>query len=590
MAAKLQCEICGGKLVGKPGGIFECENCGTEYSTAWAKEKIQEITGKVQVEGTVEVTGKVQVEGGTVQVDTSANKDALLKRAFMTMEEANWEKANELLEQVLNTDPECAEAYLGKLMIEKKVKNREGLKQLDTPSRFLTLSNNYKKAVQYGDEKLKAELSAVMASMDANRTEKLYRSACQDAAEGTILSLEEAAARFGSLRSYKDSEQRQAECLSRAEALRDSKGSFFRQANRLTKHRIAAYESCSYGLKADGTVLVAGNNKDAQCNVSAWREITAIAVGKYDVVGLKSNGTVVTAGSSKYDTSQWSNIVAVSAGVFHIVGLKADGSAVAVGRDQDGQCNVSTWKDIAAIAAGSHHTVGLKKDGTVVAVGYNQYCQCNVSGWKDITAIAADGDRTVGLKADGTVVVTDRDGSAEKIACNMKGVIDIALTWRITGLYADGTVGVYDGTKVEPIRDWKDIVAFAGSSGHMIGLKTDGTVVSKLRHLSLMCEEIKVSDWRLFNSAEPVALREELRQAAARRAEEDRQEELARRREEKEKKIKEIELRIKIDEMTLQNGYKGLFLIKVRRRKQAEIEEARAELARLKAEIRDGVL
>ena len=81
-----------------------------------------------------------------------------------------------------------------------------------------------------------------------------------------------------------------------------------------------------------------------------------------------------------------------------------------------------------------------------------------------------------------------------------------------------------------------------------------------------------------------------MRQAAARRAEEDRQEELARRREEKEKKIKEIELRIKIDEMTLQNGYKGLFLIKVRRRKQAEIEEARAELARLKAEIRDGVL
>ena len=590
MAAKLQCEICGGKLVGKPGGIFECENCGTEYSTAWAKEKIQEITGKVQVEGTVEVTGKVQVEGGTIQVDASANKDALLKRAFMTMEEANWEKANELLEQVLNIDPECAEAYLGKLMIEKKVKNREGLKQLDTPSRFLTLSNNYKKAVQYGDEKLKAELSAVMASMDANRTEKLYRSACQDAAEGTILSLEEAAARFGSLRSYKDSAQRQTECLSRVEALRESKGSFFQQANRLTKHRIAAYESCSYGLKADGTVLAIGNKMDSRCNVSAWRGITAIAVGKYDVVGLKSNGTVVTAGSSKYDTSQWSNIVAVSAGVFHIVGLKADGSAVAVGRDQDGQCNVSTWKDIAAIAAGSHHTVGLKKDGTVVAVGYNQYCQCNVSGWKDITAIAADGDRTVGLKADGTVVVTDRDGSAEKIACNMKGVIDIALTWRITGLYADGTVGVYDGTKVEPIRDWKDIVAFAGSSGHMIGLKTDGTVVSKLRHLSLMCEEIKVSDWRLFNSAEPVALREELRQAAARRAEEDRQEELARRREEKEKKIKEIELRIKIDEMTLQNGYKGLFLIKVRRRKQAEIEEARAELARLKAEIRDGVL
>ena len=31
MAAKLECEICGGKLIGKPGGIFECESCGMEY-------------------------------------------------------------------------------------------------------------------------------------------------------------------------------------------------------------------------------------------------------------------------------------------------------------------------------------------------------------------------------------------------------------------------------------------------------------------------------------------------------------------------------------------------------------------------------
>lgn len=59
MAAKLQCEICGGKLIGKPGGIFECESCGTEYSTEWAKAKIQEIQGTVKVEGIVDVKGTV---------------------------------------------------------------------------------------------------------------------------------------------------------------------------------------------------------------------------------------------------------------------------------------------------------------------------------------------------------------------------------------------------------------------------------------------------------------------------------------------------------------------------------------------------
>ena len=41
--AALTCEICGGKLIGKPGGVFECDSCGMEYSTEWARNKIQEI-------------------------------------------------------------------------------------------------------------------------------------------------------------------------------------------------------------------------------------------------------------------------------------------------------------------------------------------------------------------------------------------------------------------------------------------------------------------------------------------------------------------------------------------------------------------
>ena len=60
--AALQCEICGGRLIGKTGGIFECDSCGTEYSTEWASAKIQEIKGTVKVEGTVQVAGTVTIE------------------------------------------------------------------------------------------------------------------------------------------------------------------------------------------------------------------------------------------------------------------------------------------------------------------------------------------------------------------------------------------------------------------------------------------------------------------------------------------------------------------------------------------------
>ena len=85
MATKLQCEICGGKLVGKPGGIFECEFCGTEFSTEWAKAKIQEIQGIVRVEGTVEVKGSVQIEG-------SANVQSLIRRGNLTLEDGKWDE------------------------------------------------------------------------------------------------------------------------------------------------------------------------------------------------------------------------------------------------------------------------------------------------------------------------------------------------------------------------------------------------------------------------------------------------------------------------------------------------------------------
>ena len=38
--AALICEICGGKLMGQPGGVFECTQCGMEYSMAWIRAKL----------------------------------------------------------------------------------------------------------------------------------------------------------------------------------------------------------------------------------------------------------------------------------------------------------------------------------------------------------------------------------------------------------------------------------------------------------------------------------------------------------------------------------------------------------------------
>ena len=153
MAGKLQCEICGGKLIGMPGGVFECDSCGMEYSTAWAKEKIQEIRGTVKVEGTVEVTGKVQIDG-PVTVENQVDKDTLLRRGMMALEDHEWERAKTYFNQVLDIDVECADAYFGLAMSDAETsdKNSYGKRYIGTAHRSLSTNKNILRARQCGKE------------------------------------------------------------------------------------------------------------------------------------------------------------------------------------------------------------------------------------------------------------------------------------------------------------------------------------------------------------------------------------------------------------------------------------------------------
>ena len=308
MAAALQCEICGGKLVGKPGGIFECDSCGMEYSTEWAKQKIQEIRGTVKVEGTVEVTGKVQVEGGTVNVEGAATKESLLKRAKMCYADGDWEKAAELLEQVLNADPECGEAYLYRAAVNMKCKTLEELRKQyeDIYHDDVLRHPDVEKAFQFATGALKQMLLGWKQHRDS-------------AAAADLARREENRLTFPALRCRTD---------------------------KLSKMIIAGTYH-TVGLKAEGTVVAVGWNAYGQCDVSGWRDIVAISAGDGHTVGLKADGTVVAVGDNeagRCDVSGWRDIVAISAGDFHTVGLKADGTAVAVGNNYADRCNVSGWR------------------------------------------------------------------------------------------------------------------------------------------------------------------------------------------------------------------------------------------------------
>lgn len=470
--AALQCELCGGKLVGKPGGIFECDSCGMEYSTEWAKAKIQEIKGTVKVEGTVQVEGTVKVEGGV-------NIESLLKRGQLALEDQQWEKATQYFDDALNLDAECAEAYLGKFFARNKVSDLEKL---------FEKANN-----PCNTEKM---VGALKTDSDLQKARRF----------STIQETAQFLNRIDELQNLAQSQKEKNDELRSA------------MSKRIASVRgvICAGRWHTAGLRTDGSVVAKGCNTSGQCNVSRWSNIVAITAGMSHTVGLRADGTVVATGDNdegQCNVSNWSNIVAIAAGVTHTVGLQADGTVVATGDNEDGACDVSDWRSIVSIAAGESYTVGLKADGTAVSVG--ALWREDLSG-HNIVAIDARGLNIIGLQADGTVVITGRwrDVSA------WHDIVAIAVgESHAVGLRADGTVVVAGSNEYGAcnVSDWNNIVAIVAGEYHTVGLRADGTVMAVGTNRDGQCN---TSDWKLFNSLETIE--QEREESAARKAEEAR--------------------------------------------------------------------
>ena len=224
--AALVCEICGGKLMGKPGGIFECDSCGMEYSTEWAKAKIQEIKGTVKVEGTVEVQGTVKVEG-PVKVEGGVNIESLLKRGKMALEDKNWEDAKRFFDDALSLNAECVEAYVGLACANYKASDIDELlcrHQTEDWMKELESDANFQKALRFEDSQATDSLRKRVDEIARNDLD-MKSKASKDLAD-------------------------------------------VRKRNAPAQGLIVLGDGNTFGLRADGTVLATGNNDRGRFNVS----------------------------------------------------------------------------------------------------------------------------------------------------------------------------------------------------------------------------------------------------------------------------------------------------------------------------------
>jgi len=488
------------------------------------------------------------VQQSQVIENANGNVKALLDRGFMALEDGEWQKADNFFEQVLNFDAKLAEAYLGKLMTELRVKKQEDLRNCKQP---FDNSNNFQKAVRFADDNLKNTLGSYIEYINkrnvneslANQYMSIMRAMDMATTEDDYKSVAE---RFAKMGDYNEAPRLSKECYEKAEIAR--KDEILSEGNsKMTSDVISDYEyaitlfkSISGWKDADDKIYACQKRieeikkKEEQKRIEKEKQAEAERVEKEKqeqaekeekarIAKRNKKIAIITSPifcaviafiivlnsviipNNKYNDA----MELMSAGKF-VEAIPVLNDALEI-KDAREKLQEAVEMCSRAISAGDHYTVGLKTDGTVVATQYkgaSRYYdgQCEVLGWKDIVAISAGDSHTVGLKADGTVCATQYTGDSEDYngqceVSDWKDIVAISAGGAHTvGLKADGTVCAtqyagdsedYDGQC--EVSDWKDIVAISAGDGHTVGLKSDGTVVAVGRNKNGQCN---VSSWK----------------------------------------------------------------------------------------------
>lgn len=193
------------------------ESCTIHLNITWAVEYFRRIFVTKKGAGP---NGSNMQQGGIARV--SGDPKVLLERAFMFLEDGDWDKADIYCESVLDQNPKCAEAYLGKLMAELQVHTQEGLIDCKMP---FDSSDNYRKAIRFGDESLQQMLTSTVDSINARNEENRRAGIYQNAQDKLTAAQAEddytaAALLFESIGEYRDAAALGEECRDKAETAR----------------------------------------------------------------------------------------------------------------------------------------------------------------------------------------------------------------------------------------------------------------------------------------------------------------------------------------------------------------------------------
>lgn len=455
--AALVCDICGGKLMAKAGGLFECEYCGMQYDKTRIQEMVQEIKGTVQVEGTVEVKGTVKLDG-PVEVKGGATVDSLLQKGFIAVSRYGAKEAKETFGKVLDIEPTNGDAYVGLLMAEECITDRKDYKEalmlhrLEQYSRFNQMlkckgSPEFEAEVKaYHEQNTEqARRCALHAAQGMERAEeyarlrRLYEPITHLISEGGYRFLDEE----GLIDGTKPENGLDALAiwgyvyqLTSGEIIKkDWNGvkTLFPAQERVNK--VLSYSRLSVdtylGLREDGTVAIYKEDGEHELVdqllslVADWENIVELAKHDNNVCGIREDGTVLLAKIGEKDSIELpvQGVVAACTGYNFNAFLKCDGTVEIETKDASQRYAVKEWTDIIQLSSDRDYLAGLRADGTVVAAfglqsymgGYrSRYDRMEkivqeLSQWTDIVAIKMVDMGVLAVKRDGTLVAVGKE-------------------------------------------------------------------------------------------------------------------------------------------------------------------------------------
>jgi uncharacterized repeat protein (TIGR02543 family) len=154
---------------------------------------------------------KVETKEKTTIIQSDVNIPSLLKRSEILIGDGNYEKADSLLEKILDNDPTNSQAYLYKLLEDLQLRHVD---ELEAQTKPLDGQDNFQKAYEFGDSEQKKRLDALNQAIkdriEEERLNGLYASALALKEAKRWADAEKA---FSDIAGYRDAKEQAEECV-----------------------------------------------------------------------------------------------------------------------------------------------------------------------------------------------------------------------------------------------------------------------------------------------------------------------------------------------------------------------------------------